>query len=190
MAAKTEFVSAGFGMLRTPLLPYETILRLSEELSPTDAQGTQEGLAARLEVWFELAAERTIREALALASPALVAALDKGTAELTPADARRMERSLCRYISRMAWRPTPFGLFAGVSHVRCGSNTTLTVPAKSDYRRRSRLDMDVVLRMVEALESDPAIRDRVRFYSNPTLYRLNGSLRYIQSRRSAAGLAH
>ncbi|HUQ54670.1 lantibiotic dehydratase [Lentzea sp.] len=58
-----------------------------------------------------------VREAVAVASPALTEAVDKVLAghELSEPASRRLHTALARYELRMAGRPTPFGLLAGVA---------------------------------------------------------------------------
>src|SRR4051794_5762311 len=82
---------SGFFLMRTPLLPMEELDRLRAE------PGYWEVLAARPEV----------REALHLASPALMRRLAAGD----PDDG--VAASVTAYLIRMCTRATPFGLFAG-----------------------------------------------------------------------------
>ena len=69
-----------------------------------------------------LYASPLFRRAVAVASPSLSAALDRGDSTLARARARGAR---LRYAIRMATRPTPFGAFAGVALAegtapRCG----------------------------------------------------------------------
>jgi hypothetical protein len=66
-----------------------------------------------------------VRRALAVASPSLLAALDRAG----PGDrgSARLEGKLLRYLIRMSTRPTPFGLFAGVGIARWADRTDLAV---------------------------------------------------------------
>ena len=70
----------------------------------------------------------------------------------------------------MTARSTPFGLFAGSSVGRLGARTPLTLPPRSAYRRHTRLDMDYLSSLVAALESDPMVRQTLRYRPNTSLY--------------------
>src|SRR5436305_842060 len=87
-------------VVRTPLLPVETILEWS-------AQGPDEDtLLAQL---LQLARRPEVADAIALASESLAAQMQN---EHPP---RRVLLALARYVTRAAARPTPFGLLAGYS---------------------------------------------------------------------------
>jgi thiopeptide-type bacteriocin biosynthesis protein len=85
---------------------------------------------------------------------------------LTPRDADRMRAKLRRYQIRMATRPTPYGLFAGVALASWGENTDLAVRATS-ARTRTRPDMAWLMNLVMSAEADPAIRRHLNFVANP-----------------------
>lgn len=125
-----------------------------------------------------LVADPVVREALWVASPELVWALDRW--EQDPADphARNVPGSLYRYLGRMARRPTPFGLFAGVALGAVGPGTRLELSA--EQRRHTRLDMAWLTALVDALE--PILRERLRYRPNTSLYRSAGQLRYAEVR--------
>jgi hypothetical protein len=97
-----RFVSSDRFLLRAPVLP-----RL--RLRPTGSSAA-EGVRER-------AGSPVVREAVAVASPALSEAVDKVLAghELSESASRRLRGALTRYELRMAGRPTPFGLLAGVA---------------------------------------------------------------------------
>src|SRR5690242_21551454 len=99
---------AGFFVLRTPLLAL------------AELAGDLRALARRPEV----------ERAIALASPALAAALP----ELGPA--------VERYLARAASRPTPFGLFAGITLGSIDRATALELAPRAEWRRASALDLD------------------------------------------------
>ncbi|MFD9697565.1 lantibiotic dehydratase [Lentzea sp. NPDC059081] len=91
----TRFVAATRFLLRAPVLPRRC-------LHPGGEAPDGPGL---------------LREAVAVASPALSGAWEKVLAgqDLPEPAARRLRTALARYELRMAGRPTPFGLLAGVA---------------------------------------------------------------------------
>src|SRR5215208_135687 len=114
----------GHLVVRAPLLPADAYLALGARAGP--GPGGPGALAPE------------VRHALAVASPSLLAALDRAG----PGDpgSARLEGKLLRYLIRMSTRPTPFGLFAGVGIVNWGPATSLEL-APEDFRTRTRPDM-------------------------------------------------
>jgi thiopeptide-type bacteriocin biosynthesis protein len=196
--ATGEFVASGFFVLRTPLLPFDELLAWGDGLEAPGTVGRSGALAgamaldrARLRARLgELVARPQVRDALAVASPALVASVGHWLEDPESDRARRVERALVRYVTRMAANPTPFGLFAGCSTGTIGAGTTLTVGSWAAGRRHSRLDLDDLEAVAEALAKDPAIRERVRHRPNSTLYRTAGRLHYVELRRRGRERSH
>jgi hypothetical protein len=123
-----------------------------------------------------------IREAIFLAAPSLDESIEKWERDPESERGRRVERSLFRYFLRMAGRATPFGLFAGSSVGTIAERTELRLVSRPEYLRHTRLDMDYVVRLVEALERDRSVRPFLLYRPNPCLYRAAGKLRYIEAR--------
>src|SRR5512139_3131868 len=111
-------------VLRTPVLPFDVL-------------ATWDGSRATLRALVE---QPAIREALYVASPELEAQIAAwlGEPELNVA----VERALVRYVSRMASRSTPFGLFASVSVGHVGTATDLAIAERETAARHTRLDND------------------------------------------------
>ncbi|MFD7921208.1 lantibiotic dehydratase [Streptomyces sp. NPDC059740] len=74
-------------------------------------------------------ADPVLREAVEVASSSLGEALDRLAAGADPGPRRRrsLAASTTRYALRLATRPTPFGLFAGVAPARTGPRTRFAV---------------------------------------------------------------
>ena len=144
-------------VVRAPLLPVDAYLAL----------GTGDG---------HLAPE--VRRALAVASPSLLAALDR----TGPGDPGwpRLEGKLLRYQIRMSTRPTPFGLFAGVGIARWADRTDLALAGPP--RTRTRLDMEWLLRLVLRLEADPEVRRHLRLVANTAAFERAGRLHLSEAR--------
>lgn len=139
-----------FVLVRTPLLPIQAFLDLGDE-------GPQ----------LALLANHQVVRALAIASPSLVGAIERfKRSGLTQRDAARMLSRLLRYQIRMATRPTPFGMFAGVALGHWGSHADLRL-LTSCAEVRTRPDMPELMSVVLAAEENPNIRKRLRFFTNP-----------------------
>jgi thiopeptide-type bacteriocin biosynthesis protein len=180
--------SGAFFVLRTPLLPFDTIARLGEGLTAPAAAGDEALLAAAIAgdrariraVLRDLVHLPAVREAIFVASPHLDAAIDGWIAD--PASASVVERSLLRYVTRMAARPTPFGLFAGSEVGTIGESTAFPVAAADACRRHTRLDMDYLTRLSEALAGDASLAAALIYRPNSSLYRAADRWRYVETR--------
>lgn len=184
------FESAGFFVLRTPLLPFSVLTGLSADLGATTALSTGADFAMALRQDRELvcarmrayAREPIIREALFLASPTLDAAIDTWLNAPETSRAQDVPLVLFRYLARMSARATPFGLFAGCTYGRLGSCTQLRIGPRATYRRHTRLDGGYLASVCDILHGDPTVRDRLTFHPNTTLYEVPGQYRYAECR--------
>jgi len=186
--AEAEY-EASFFTLRTPWMPVEEWLALSADLEaplePLDGPELEAALVrdrekvrARLQ---QISERPEVREAIFLASPTLIEALERWRRD--PRRETAAERSLYRYFTRMATRPTPFGLFAGYSTGALGESTRVELEAQGENRRRSRLDMEYVAALCARFEQSSAIRRTLRYQPNSSLYEAGGRLRYARDRR-------
>lgn len=173
MSAAFPFEPSGFFVLRTPLLPFD-------QLEAWAAEPAADALRARLRAAM---ARPEIREALFLASPDLEARLDPWMAGgLRPEQAARVERSLLRYLVRMASRCTPFGLFAGCSLGAWAEPDRLELEDQRRARRHTRLDMGYLCALAAALDRPPRAGRERRYRPNSSLYQAAGQLRYLEGR--------
>lgn len=123
-----------------------------------------------------------VREAIFVASPGLEASIDAWLADPTSEGGQKTERSLVRYVSRMAARPTPFGLFAGSTVGGLAEATHLELAARDRYRRYTRIDGDYLSDLTDALGADPGVRPRLLYRPNSSLCHVAGRLRYAMRR--------
>lgn len=188
-----DLEAAGFAVLRTPLLPFDVLAGWSAGLEAPGAGDDPAELAAALERDRERLRERLeavvarpeVSEALFLASPSLFRGLRRWRRKPEGRKGRRAEEALVRYLIRMTSRPTPFGLFSGCSLAavgECGEGSRLRLGPRSEYGRRSRLDMDYLFRLQEDLGRDRELRRALSYRPNSSLYRAAGRLRYAEAR--------
>jgi thiopeptide-type bacteriocin biosynthesis protein len=163
-------------VLRTPALPFDVLERWS----------AQPDLGARRAALRAVLDDPAVREAVFVASPELAQQIPLWEREPDSTAALAIERALVRYVSRMASRCTPFGLFASVAVAPHGTHTRLDVPPRSAAWRRTRLDNDVLFAWTAALGRDRAVRDRVRYRRNSSLYAAAAKLRYAEARVAGA----
>jgi class I lanthipeptide synthase len=188
--------AAGF-VLRTPLLPLTVVTEWSRGLEAAgylDAPGFEETLAAdraRLRARLEdLVTEAGFREAVFLAAPGLEGAMDQWRKDPDSERGKRAENSLVAYLMRAAARPTPFGLFAGCTTGDVGTATRLALAGRQHYRRHTRLDMDFLWTLANAIEADPVLRAGLRYRPNTSLYQVGDRLLYAEARHSQRGRAY
>jgi len=195
---RTTIEPSGFFVFRTPLLPFDELLAWSEELEAPGASDDPARLEQALEAdrvslrarLLGAVSRPEIREALFVASPDLDAAFDLWVREPESERGQRVERALIRYFVRMAARPTPFGLFAGVSVGMLGGTTRLVIEERAQYQRHTRLDMDYLYALVEALGRDPEMGRVCLYHPNSSLYTAAGRLRYAESRLDAGARSY
>lgn len=195
---KQEFLSSGFFALRTPLLPFDELLAWSEGLEADaaldDPALLDQALAAdraRLRGRLSaLVARPLIRGALFIASPDLDESLNVWIRDPDSERGGRVERAVVRYFSRMAGRPTPFGLFAGSSVGTLGDRTRLVIEGREKYQRHSRLDMDYLFALADALGRDPGLRNTFELRPNSSLYRAAGRVHYVEARLDGKNRTH
>jgi thiopeptide-type bacteriocin biosynthesis protein len=189
--ATTPIVASGFFVLRTPLLPFDELVAWSEGV---EASGDPVALARDRTLLRdrlgEIVERPQVREAIHVSSPALVGLIDGWAVDPESARGRQCERALVRFFSRMTARPTPFGLFAGVSTGMLDDETKLLLEGHARYRRTTRLDAGYLLEVVEGLLAEPGLRKRMTFRPNPCLYRVGDRRRYVRSRPGAEEQRH
>ena len=157
MSDLSSFESIGQFVLRTPLLPFAPPVALSE-----------------------IARDATLREAIYVASPDLEGQLDEWLRNPDTEHGRSVQRSLLRYLMRMSGRPTPFGLFAGVSVGTIAHSTQLVVSPPSEARRFCRLDFECLSAICANFASAPDVELQLRYFPNTSLYDTDEDLRYVE----------
>ena len=159
-------------VLRTPVLPFDVL-------------ATWDGSRARLR---ELVEQPAIREALYVASPELDAQIAGWLREPDSPAGVAVERALVRYLSRMASRSTPFGLFAAVSVGTVGTTTDLAIAPRAAAYRHTRLDNDFLFQLCTDVAR--TARHQLRYRPNTSLYTAAGRMRYAEARLSGAVRAY
>src|SRR6266536_3479477 len=196
--AGQQFTPSGFFVLRTPLLPFEEMVAWSEGLEAVGSLGDPRGLEAALERdrarlrarLLALVARPEVREAIFVASPSLDEALEIWQKEPDSKQGRKLEPAVVSYVSRAAARATPFGLFAGWTTGTIGAQTRLHLQARERYQRHSRLDMDYLWALAEAVERDPQLRKIFVYEPNSSLYEAAGRLRLAEARLGDNGRSY
>ncbi|WP_369165033.1 lantibiotic dehydratase [Streptomyces sp. AFD10] len=127
----------------------------------TDAEDCRQWIK---QVW----ADDTVVSAIELAAPVLAAAVRKvidGKARRSRV--RRTAHSVTRYLLRMQFRATPFGLFAGPAPVRLGSSTD--VRWGTQHTAFARADATWLHHVITPLEQDPEVLRHLHVVADPTI---------------------
>jgi thiopeptide-type bacteriocin biosynthesis protein len=196
--AGQRYTPSGFFVLRTPLLPFEELAAWGEGLEAVGALGDPQGLEealerdrARLRARLLAAVTRPeMRDAIFVASPSVDEALEVWQKDPDSQRGRKLEPAVVAYFSRAAARATPFGLFAGCTTGTIDTQTRLHLKAREWYRRHSRLDMDYLWTLAEAVERDPQLRKLFVYEPNSSLYETAGRLRLAEARLTATGRSY
>jgi len=133
-------------MIRTPLLSIDDYLNIFKN-SPE--------LATHLRDVFNTP---ELRESLAVASNDLLEAIDKNNLDIESKSSKQVLSSLLKYFIRLSTRPTPFGLFSGISIGRFGDESAITISDSHKHTKRVRLDMEWVYGLIKKIENDKKIR--------------------------------
>ncbi len=157
-------------ILRTPLLPIDTLL--SFDLDPGTFRLQLRGLLA----------DPAVREAIFVASPSLEARIEEWERDPLGERGRGVELAVVRYVLRMASRATPFGLFAGCSVGAVHERTRLSLDARSENKRKTRLDTGYLFALTAKLEEDRALRHELVLFANSTLLDAHGTFRFIAAK--------
>ncbi len=167
-------------VLRTPTLPIDVLARW----------GAMSGIGERRALLRQLVDDPVVREALFVASPELDAQIAAWQQEPDTAANAGVERALVRYVSRMASRSTPFGLFASVAIGDLAERTRLTIPPRDQAWRHTRLDNDVLFALTSELARDTTAKQRLRYRPNTSLYSAAARLRYAEARLAGASRSY
>jgi thiopeptide-type bacteriocin biosynthesis protein len=176
------FQPAAFFLVRTPLLPAATFLQLTTpqraEDGPISEQALRKQRGLCQQELLQRARDPFIQQALAVASPSLLA----GIARLRPDDdsrrTRRVFSRLLRYLTRMSTRPTPFGLFSGVAMGQFGKRPLLQMASPVLKALRTRPDMSWVLALIQYIEQEKAFLPDLHVVTNHNIL-FNGTRAHL-----------
>lgn len=94
----------------------------------------------------------------------------------------RFNDTIYKYLSRCCTRSTPFGIFAGCSVGRIDEKNEVIFAPINNYQKHTRLDMQYLCKLIQAIERDAKVRGKLKFYANNTLYRIGCDYRYVEVR--------
>ncbi len=194
---------SGFVVLRTPLLPFDELAAWSAGLEARAAWergNTPESIEAawqsdinQLRRRLQALLERPeILHALFIASPSLDTGLEYWRSDPATKKGLQAERALVRYLERMAFRPTPFGVFSGcsVGRVVDEGQASFHLAPRRQYITSSRIDFDYLFALTEYLNRDPEVIRQLLYFPNSSLHRVGDSWHYIETRVAGLRRSH
>ncbi|OGX90169.1 lantibiotic dehydratase [Hymenobacter coccineus] len=166
-----------FYLLRLPLLPLSGLGKLHTCLNYED-------VASVLYIVYQ---DLNVQEAIYLVSPELYQELLKWLAR--PSDCARSEDkklvlTLYKYLLRMSSRCTPYGLFAGFSSgaITPAPTQWRLAPVDQRFHKHVRLDMNYTTELSKQVTADSALRTKLTFFVNNSLYKATDAYRYYEYR--------
>lgn len=170
---KQAYAAAGFFLLRAPIFSANvfTSLERTNFLASAGNNHLDDSLASCYEQIKQLVACPEIERALLVASASIPQGIKSLHQEDTPQ--RRVAHiysRLLRYLIRMSTRPTPFGLFAGVTSGLFAEQTTVQLAEPALKRIRTRPDMAWLLAVIEHIEHDQRLWKQLLVQVNHTAY--------------------
>lgn len=120
-------------------------------------------------------------ESIYIASPILYNEIQKyKSGKLPSKEKERLLSTMLRYLIRMSWRCTPFGLFSGCSLGVLSDENKVIMPLQQNFNRHTRLDMNYLCALIFSVSQKDDIRSMLKYYPNTSLYLLGNQLRYIE----------
>jgi len=159
-------------IFRTPTFPFGFIKCFTDDINVS------------YKYFREMLSDNIVKEAIFLASPTLYEELmqlgEDNNKDLKYIQDLRI--SLSKYLLRMSSRCTPFGLFAGFSLGTFGDKDDIRLKNISEYRSHTRFDMNYLVALSLDLLKNPVIRNKIRFYPNSSINRVEDKIRYVEYR--------
>ncbi|MER5646983.1 lantibiotic dehydratase [Streptosporangium sp. NPDC002524] len=154
MTVPTRYRHTGLVLVRATTDPGDLVV--PAHLDASDPAAVQ----AEGRTWLAMIWSRDdVREALRVASPTLATRIDQfltpGTRPAPIKDLRRAIMSTASYLLRWQRRPTPFGMFAGVTAAAIGP---AAAKIGAGHRALARVDAEWLQMLVDQLESHPGLR--------------------------------
>lgn len=155
-----KYKACDFFMVRTPSLALENYFALYDSI---DMQDTKERL-------IEFASNPIFKEALFIASNDLWEAMKRTDLSHPSKSFNQVLSTLLKYSIRITTRPTPFGLFSGISMGMFGKDAGLNILPHSKSKKRARADMEWVYQVIKQFEANECLRNCLRVRFNDFIY--------------------
>jgi len=153
-----KYLASDYFMVRTSLLSLADYEHMFSEM---------DSINEKLTKWFN---NPLIKEALTIASGDLSVAFANADLNNESKSTEQIKSSLIKYFIRASTRPTPFGLFSGISLGHFGESSNIVISNPSQHIKRARPDMEWIYGIIKKAESNPNIRKKLRIRFNDNTY--------------------
>jgi len=137
-----------------------------------------------------------VQEAIYLSSPEFFGEVERFLiGELTmaagPKKWNKFQVTALKYLNRISYRPTPFGMFAG-----CGvgevldSSSPQEAPTTPSFRREIKLDAAYLMFLTNSVLKIPGINAALTFFPNNTILEVGAKSRYVEYSDTDHGRAY
>lgn len=164
------FQPLSFFMVRSPLLPMDFYTKIF------DSSKEESSLEETISRVKQLAKDPFVQEAIFVSSNSLYTSMIEWENIDDKKRSNQILQSLNKYLIRMSTRPTPFGLFSGVTYGTLDTNTSLTFGIPCSHKKRARPDMAWILSIIHKLETDPLILKQLKVRTNSIIVDAGGRL--------------
>ncbi|WP_282086556.1 lantibiotic dehydratase family protein [Aquimarina algiphila] len=138
----------------------------------------------------KLCSSPIINEAIFLASLELHQEMVKYLQGKKVKNEDKLINSLLKYLLRMGYRCTPFGLFSGCSLGHIDNETAIELDEIKNNKRITRIDMSYLCSLVQKLEQSNKIRKELKYYPNSSIYPVHNKLRYVEYKYNGTNRSH
>ncbi|WP_144510537.1 lantibiotic dehydratase [Bacillus sp. FJAT-22090] len=165
LISKNTFQPLNFFMVRSPLLSLNFYHNLFSDSSdnPLDYSKVVSNIKNFSTTSF-------IQEAILVSSGSLYNSIANWESITDPKRDKKIIHSLNRYLIRMSTRPTPFGLFSGISYGSFDNSTSFNIGNIKEHQKRTRPDMAWLLSIISKLETEPTVIEQLRIHKNSITY--------------------
>lgn len=153
-----KYSASDYFMVRTSLLSLSDYINMFSEMDDINERLT------------DLFNKPFMKEALTIASNDLSLAFANADLNKASKSSEQIKSSLIRYFIRLSTRPTPFGLFSGISVGRFGESSNIIVSNLAKHIKRARPDMEWIYGVIKKVESEPNIMKNLRVRFNDFTY--------------------
>jgi len=170
------FTPLDYYLIRTPTLPLDYFNKIINRLKEED-----------IDEWVRTVInDSVIREAIFVSSPSLFMSLDEWDSITKQKRKTQIAHALNNYLIRMSTRPTPFGLFAGVSIGKFSESSSSKINHIDKGKKLCKPDMRWLFSLIKKLEKDPLVLKELQVKFND-MVETNGN-RLILSYKSNGGI--
>jgi hypothetical protein len=152
-------------LVRSPLFPIEKFVLITSDNNSLNI----------------LCHDDAFREAIYYASVDLYKKVLEFTSnKLDSKEEDKLRFSLYKYFSRMCARPTPFGLFAGVTICKIGESNNSLVKENQNTLIDIKLDGQFFFDSISTIVKSREVLSKFCYRANPTIFRVGDDFRYIE----------